>query len=90
LGYWTTRDELTPLSGSLDPVSVANNLRTIEQIHFTGGKDHVVGTDVVASFLRHLPPNSPARLVEIRDFTHDCCWVRDWPTIAKNDLGDYP
>lgn len=84
LGYWTRRDGLTPLSGSLDPVDVAPSLGTLPQTHFTGGQDKTVGTDVVRSFIKHLPAGTPVRLVEIPDYTHTCCWSRDWPSLVKN------
>lgn len=79
LEYWTRRDGLSPLAGSLDPArQPAETLGRIPQLHFTGGQDRTVGTDVVRSYLRHLSPLSPARLVEIPDFTHSCCWAKDW------------
>jgi pimeloyl-ACP methyl ester carboxylesterase len=86
LGYWTARDGLTPLSGSLDPAEVASSLGTIPQLHFTGGEDHTVGTDVVQAYMRHLPPGAPARLREIPGFTHACCWARDWPALAGETI----
>lgn len=82
LGYWTKRDGLTPLSGSLDPADAASSLGKLPQIHFTGGQDKAVGTDVARSFMTRLPPGAPARLVEIPDYTHTCCWARDWPKLV--------
>ncbi|PKU25168.1 hypothetical protein [Telmatospirillum siberiense] len=84
LGYWTERDGLSPLAGSLDPVDVAGSLGAMPQIHFTGEKDTAVGTDVVASYIKHLPPGAPVQLREVSDFTHGCCWARDWPILAAN------
>ena len=86
LTYWTKRDGLAPMEGSLDPASAAERLGRVPQVHFTGAKDHVVGTDVVSSFLRRLPAGTPARLEEIPDFTHDCCWVEAWPGLAAKAL----
>ncbi len=83
LDYWTRRDGFSPLSGSLDPARYSERLRKIPQLHFTGGKDRVVGTDVVRSYLDHFPPDGTARLVEIPDFTHSCCWARDWPSLLS-------
>lgn len=84
LAYWTQRDGLSPLSGSLDPAAVAGSLGAIPQAHFTGGRDDIVGTDVVRSYLRRLPPGTPARLIEIPGFTHSCCWSRDWPDLMRS------
>ena len=84
LDYWTRRDGLSPLTGSLDPAQQpAEVLGRIPQLHFTGGRDRTVGTDVVRSYLGHLLPQAPARLVEIPDFTHSCCWVKDWRVLLS-------
>lgn len=84
LDYWTRRDGLSPLSGSLNPADVAPTLATLPQMHFTAGKDDTVGTDVVRSYLRHLPAGTPARLVEVPDYTHTCCWARDWGQLVRS------
>jgi pimeloyl-ACP methyl ester carboxylesterase len=84
LAYWTKRHGLSPLTGSLDPADAAASLGSMPQIHFTGGRDDVIGTDVVRSYLRRLPSGAPAKVIEIPDFTHSCCWSRDWPDLVKN------
>ncbi len=81
LGYWTARQKLTPLSGSLDPADFAPALAGVPQVHFAGGKDEVVGTDVARAYLARLPASAPARLIEVPAFSHSCCWVRDWPQL---------
>lgn len=86
LAYWTRRDGLTPLSGSLDPAREGVRLAAMPQIHFTGARDDTVGTDVAQSYLSTLPPGTPAQLVEVPGFTHACCWARDWPTLATDAL----
>ncbi len=83
LAYWTKRDGLSPLLDSLDPAAAAAALGAMPQVHFTGGRDDVVGADVVRSYLRRLPPGAPAQVIEIPGFTHSCCWARDWPGLAK-------
>ena len=79
LAYWTGRDHLTPLTGSLDPALAAPQLGHVPQVHFTGGRDQVVGSDVVVSFRRHLPVGTPVTQLDVPDFDHKCCWVRAWP-----------
>ena len=84
LKYWTQRDNLSPLAGSLDPArQPMETLGRIPQLHFTGGQDRVVGTDVVRSYLSHLPPQSLARLVEIPEFSHSCCWAKEWRSLLS-------
>jgi pimeloyl-ACP methyl ester carboxylesterase len=83
LAYWTARQKLTPLAGSLDPADFAPALAAVPQVHFTGGKDQVVGTEVARAYLAQLPASAPARLIEVPGFTHACCWVRDWPRLFR-------
>ncbi|OIQ98316.1 alpha/beta hydrolase family protein [mine drainage metagenome] len=83
LGYWTRRDGLSPLTGSLDPAEAAPALAALPQAHFAGGDDAVVGPDVTRAYLRRLPPGAPARLLVIPGFTHACCWSRDWPSLQR-------
>lgn len=83
LAFWTQHYGLAPLTGSLDPADLAASLRTLPQTHFTGAQDTAVGTEVVRSYLRHLPAEAPARLVEVPGFTHACCWARDWASLAQ-------
>lgn len=83
VGYWTSRDKLTPLAGSLDPASVADTVATIPQVHFSGGRDRTVGGDVTRSFLKRLPPKAPAVQIDIPDFTHTCCWSDQWSSLRR-------
>jgi len=83
LGYWTARDHLAPLSGSLDPADAAAALRTVPQVHFIGGRDEVVTPDVVASYRDRLGPAAALRVVELPEFTHSCCWIDAWPDLLR-------
>jgi len=84
IGYWTKREKLSPLDGSLDPVIVAQKISSIPQIHFTGGRDDNVGTDVAKSFVSHMPEGSPVRIEEIPDFDHGCCWAANWRRLMTS------
>ncbi len=90
LAYWTGRQRLTPLTGSLDPANEAGRLGAMPQVHFTGAEDDRVGTEVVRSYLLALPADTPARLIEVPRFTHGCCWARDWPSLAAGIVEDGP
>lgn len=84
LEYWTRRDGLSPLAGSLDPARQSpDSMGKVPQIHFTGGQDRTVGTDVVRSYQRQLSKEASSRLVEIPDFTHSCCWAKSWPSLLS-------
>jgi len=87
LAYWTHRDGLSPLTGSLDPAQEAGRLGTVPQLHFAGGRDRVVGADVTRSFLAHLSAGNLARVEVLPEADHHCCWVEDWPKLrARADL----
>jgi pimeloyl-ACP methyl ester carboxylesterase len=91
LGYWVRRDGLAPLTGSLDPVAFAGRLAAVPQVHFVGGRDRVVGADVVRAYLARLPPPSRAAVVEIADYDHRCCWADNWPALlARPELNAIP
>jgi pimeloyl-ACP methyl ester carboxylesterase len=87
VGYWVKRDGLEPLTGSLDPVAFATRLATVPQVHFVGGRDQVVGADVVRSYIARLPAPHRAALVEIADYDHRCCWADTWrELLARPEL----
>jgi hypothetical protein len=76
------RDRLAPLDGSLDPADFTQRVAGVPQVHFAGGRDTIVGIDVTRSYLARMGDTSHARLVEIADYAHDCCWVDAWPQFA--------
>jgi pimeloyl-ACP methyl ester carboxylesterase len=91
LGYWVQRDGLAPLTGSLDPVAVAGRLAAVPQVHFVGGRDRVVGADVVRAYVARLPSPNRAVVVEIADYDHRCCWADNWPALlARPELTAIP
>ena len=91
LGYWVRRDGLAALTGSLDPVAFAGRLAAVPQVHFVGGRDQVVGADVVRAYVTRLPVSNRAAVVEIADYDHRCCWADTWPTLlARRELDAIP
>lgn len=86
LGFWTSHYGLSPLSQSLDPAFVAKAVSNIPQTHYTGEKDDTVGTNVVKSFVSKMPEGSPVQVIEIPNFTHNCCWEFINPLLfTEND-----
>lgn len=86
--YWVQRDQLAPLTGSLDPVTLVDRLAAVPQVHFVGGRDRVVGADVVRAYVARLPSPNGAAVVEIADYDHRCCWADSWPALlARPELG---
>lgn len=91
LAYWVKHDKLAPLPHSLDPADDAERLRTVPQVHFTGGRDDIVSPEVTRSYLSRLGMGSPARMMELAEFDHRCCWVASWPALVRRpDLSIIP
>jgi len=91
LAFWTGREGLTPLDGSLDPAQVAAKVQHIPQVHFTGEDDEVVAPAVAYSYLSHMTDGSRTIVVVVPGFDHDCCWVDRWHEIsARPELASIP
>lgn len=80
-GAWTSHHQVSPLTGSLNPVDEAARLASVPQIHFVGAEDDIVPPLVADAYMRALPKHGNARVVRIPDFDHNCCWDRDWPGL---------
>ena len=83
IGFWVARDKLAPLAGSLDPADYADRLSKVPQVHFTGGKDSVVTSDVAEAYMKKLERGAPARVVKLAEFDHHCCWVDAWLRLLQ-------
>lgn len=80
---WTSYHDVTPLSGSLNPADVTQNLQSVPQIHFVGGKDDNVPEFIVKSYLKRMTDPSRTKIVVLSEYTHDCCWVQGWTRLQK-------
>lgn len=85
LAGWAAHHRVSPLSQSLTPMDDLDRLRSIPQIHFSGGNDDVVPPAIGASFLRRLGGGC-ARQRVIDDFDHQCCWATR-PMIVQEEEG---
>ena len=81
--YWTRADNLTPLRGSLNPADFTRILQNIPQRHFVGADDDVVSPRVVDAYVRRMEDRSRTRVVMLKGFDHDCCWVENWPGLLE-------
>jgi pimeloyl-ACP methyl ester carboxylesterase len=88
LRFWVERGRMTPLYGSLDPADVADTLASVPQLHLCGGRDAVVGTEVVQRFVRAIPSPNHARVEVYPDYTHICCWEQDWPEPLTGGMAE--
>jgi hypothetical protein len=81
--YWTKKHSLTPLSGSLNPALFSENLLHVKQVHLIGGKDKIIDQSVYDSYIRHFRDKSNIKYKISKNFTHSCCWEKEWKDILK-------
>lgn len=70
----------TPLSESLDPMGVAQAVKHIPQLHFVGGRDHIVPIEVARNFA-HAAGLDDGAVVVVKDATHNKHWQKHWPGL---------
>jgi len=80
---WTQYHHMTPLTGSLDPLSSADRLVSIPQRHFVGGRDQIVPAGPTRRFAAKM---RNAQVIVIDDNDHGCCWAK----IFENGEGLIP
>jgi len=78
---WTTDDDVSPLTGSLNPADEALRLQAVRQVHFVGAKDDAVPPAVVESYIARMIDRSRTTLVRLPGFGHECCWKENWRTL---------
>ncbi|ODN66170.1 alpha/beta hydrolase [Methylophaga muralis] len=69
---WTTQLGLSPLSGSLNPLDVQQQIAQIPQLHLIGEKDQIMPARIVKRFIDNASPNTLIKIVPGAD--HHCCW----------------
>jgi dienelactone hydrolase len=75
---WTRFHAYSSLAGSLNPALMPPLSPRVLQIHYVGSRDRNVPPSVVQSFSRRHPE---ARVIEVADFDHECCWIERWPIM---------
>ena len=87
IGEWTRIHGYSPLAGSLNPALAPALAPAIDQLHYVGGHDTNVTPSVVGSFAHRHPE---ARVVEIAEFDHRCCWIERWPQLLSDPRDAVP
>lgn len=79
LEAWVQHHRVSPLNGSLDPVTSVTPVLAGKAVHFAGEKDTVVPPAVIAAFVHA----QGGRVVRLADQDHECCWVSAWPRLLE-------
>jgi predicted esterase len=87
LAGFTEHHEVSPMAeGSMDPMSVAGQLKIIPQYHFTGSEDPIVPTFIAENFLEKSGNSSCVHVREIKGADHVNGWVEAWPQLLAFPL----
>ena len=78
--------EVTPLTGSLNPIDFANTLVNIPQVHFVGEKDDIITETISNSYLDKLMEYDPnlrcVQVQRISGVSHTKGWETMWQRYA--------
>jgi hypothetical protein len=75
---WADLHRDARLTGSLNPARQPPLPDRVVQIHYAGGRDRLVPTDIVRRGV-----TGGGRLVVVPEFDHVCCWALRWPRILS-------
>jgi pimeloyl-ACP methyl ester carboxylesterase len=81
---WVRLYGLEPLSESINPASVAQSIPNIPQIHYVGAKDDVIPRAISQSFLQKMGSPNQAKVIELPNYGHVCCWTERWRELLKD------
>ena len=83
---WTDANHISHLEGSLNPADYWQALTKIQQVHFVGENDLIIGTVVAASYRQNFSDPHQIKIITLPNIDHHCCWVEQWPTLWSNNI----
>lgn len=83
---WTEANHISPLDGSLNPADYWQALTEIQQVHFVGENDLIIGTAIAASYRQNFCSPHQIKIITLPNIDHHCCWVKPWPTLWKTHV----
>ena len=78
---FTDLHNVSPLSGSLNPVDCVSQLKDIPQIHFIGGNDIIVPSAIFDSYVQNFTPKQRITSIIINNVSHQNGWFERWPDL---------
>ncbi len=76
LSTWVNYHQVSPLTGSLNPVDFVTELRSTPQCHFVGQSDTVTPQQIVDDYQQQLASDQSQVLLE--DKSHGRGWAKQW------------
>lgn len=84
--YWVHLQQLSPLSGSLEPLDYRQRLALIAQRHLAGDEDRVVPADVLGHYLDGLGEARCMEAVSLPHVSHRDGWEAAWAQWRQQPL----
>ena len=78
--------KVSPLSGSLNPMNLAPEIKHIPQIHFTGSDDKVVPSWVAKNFVKATGKGSCASAHSVMNAEHMDGWLIPWKYLHRQKI----
>ena len=75
--------KVTPLQGSLNAIDVADSIKHIPQIHFSGDEDRTVPVVIARNFAHAQFPPECSKIVTVTGASHDKGWLKKWPSLLQ-------
>lgn len=79
-------NNVSPLSGSLNPIEVANRIKDIPQRHFIGAYDKVIPSTIAQAFVLQEGDKDYKRITIIEGATHTRGWRERWKELLSVPL----
>lgn len=83
---WTELHGVSPLTDSLNPVTVAPELTHLPQHHFIGGQDEIVPPAVFHSWAQAAGKTDCLKYSFIMENEHEAGWVDKWPELLTRPI----
>jgi hypothetical protein len=90
LGTLSLYHRQSPLSGSLNPIDFAKEVKDIPQRHFVGAKDTAMPPFIAQSFVKAMGDKDYSRITVVSDATHSQGWCEKWKDFLSYSLDRQP
>lgn len=79
---WTSHHGVSPLVDSLNPLDIAEELKTIPQLHVSGAEDEIVPPHLSKRFIAKISTKKCRHLV-LENISHENNWLKNYHTILS-------
>jgi hypothetical protein len=77
---------VSAMTESLNPASVARRISAIPQMHFVGGRDAIVPAGIYQAYRDASGPGKKISITILPEADHETGWVEQWPALLGQQL----